>query len=63
MFSLQIRRYSVSKLINEVFKIVKKCKIYQNKGSLGSLASWDLTKIFAGGGQNWQFSNVCPGGW
>ena len=33
MFSLRICRYSMSKLIIEVLKMVKEYKIYQNKGS------------------------------
>ena len=33
MFSLRIRKYSMSKLIIEVLKMVKEYKIYQNKGS------------------------------
>ena len=33
MFSLWICRYSMSKLIIEVLKMVKRYKIYQNKGS------------------------------
>ena len=47
MFSLQICRYLMSKLIIEVLKMVKEYKIYQNKGSP---APWDLTKVFAWGG-------------
>ena len=45
----------MGKLIIEVLKMVKMCKIYQ------SLVSWDWTKKFVEGPLIWQFLKICPG--
>ena len=58
MFSLQICRYSMGKLMTEVLKMVKKCKMYWNRGSQGNLAPWDLTKRFV---RDLAVFKFCPG--
>ena len=50
MFSLQICRYSMSKLIIEVLKMVKEYKIYQNKGSREAQPLGIWPKYLPGGG-------------
>ena len=43
--------------------MVKKCKLYQNKVSQGSLAPWDVTKKFVWGGWDLAVFGNLPGGW
>ena len=51
MLSPRICRYSLGNLMIEILEVAEKDKIYQNKGSLGSLGAGHLTEKFAQGAE------------